>query len=172
MEKNNQIDKILKYYNPIVHPTVIFRKKEICSLGKYNEKFLVSQDYELWVKASNFYKIAILNKYLYSLRMHQDSISKNRNYEQRVNTFYINIFKNFPKINIDKFLKIDPLEFTKSLEESDKELYSFSNSRLYVLFYDRVSLFKIFTYNFKTVAKIIDYYLNRPKYLYYRLRYF
>jgi len=36
--------------NPIIHPSVMFRKKDILSIGGYDEKFKKVQDYELWFR--------------------------------------------------------------------------------------------------------------------------
>ena len=169
---SKKLNRKLRYYNPIVHPSVIFRKKQIKNIGCYNEKFFVSQDYELWVRSSKLYKISNIDKYLYSLRIHKNSISYKKNYQQRINTFYINLFKEFPDFKINEFLNISPTDLINLIDQSDIKLVSFINSRVYVLFYDKVRIFKIFKYDLSTILKIFDYYINRPKYLYYRLRHY
>jgi len=46
-----EIKENIKMVNPIIHPSVMFRKKDIIDIGCYNEKYTKVQDYELWFRA-------------------------------------------------------------------------------------------------------------------------
>ena len=72
--------KNFNYYNPIAHPSVMFRKNHILELDGYNEFYKVSQDYELWTRVNKKFKLYFLNLKLYNLRLHEQSISANKNY--------------------------------------------------------------------------------------------
>jgi len=48
--KYEDIKKNINLVNPIIHPSVMFRKKDILAIGGYNEKFKKVQDYELWFR--------------------------------------------------------------------------------------------------------------------------
>ena len=166
-----KLKKKITYFNPLIHPSVIFRKKILEEFNFYNENYSVSQDYELWSKVSKKYKISNNNSYLLRLRIHKDSISSNNNFLQRKYSFYINIKNKFTKFEkiIDQNINSDIFEFIKLIENEDKEIINFVNSRMFVLFYDKIKIYSLFRYNFKTLCLILIYYFNRPKYLILRL---
>lgn len=74
--------KILLKVNPIIHGSVMIRKKIIDKLGLYNELFKYSQDYELWLRISKNYDIRNLQETLYCLRIHGSSIGQTKAFEQ------------------------------------------------------------------------------------------
>lgn len=76
-------DDMLKH-NHIKHGSVMFKKDVICDLGGYNEIFKYVQDYELWIRVSKNHAIYNLNKPLYKLRIHEDSIGSNKIEESRL----------------------------------------------------------------------------------------
>lgn len=45
-----KIKKKINLVNPIIHPSVMFRKKDVLAIGGYNENFKKVQDYELWFR--------------------------------------------------------------------------------------------------------------------------
>lgn len=168
---NKKLKKKILYFNPIIHPSVIFRKKILKEFNFYNENYIVSQDYELWSKVSKKYKIGNINQYLLKLRIHKNSVSSSNNFLQRKNSFLINVKNNFKKYEkvIDENIDEDLFYIKKLLNNDDKEVFDFINSRMYVLFYDKIKLYSFFTYNVRTLYLILIYYLYRPKYLILRL---
>ncbi len=48
-EQHNEIAKMIKYRNPLNHPTVFFRKNHIIDVGSYKDMPLF-EDYYLWVR--------------------------------------------------------------------------------------------------------------------------
>jgi UDP-glucose 4-epimerase len=52
VESHYDIKKRMKYRNPINHPTVMFRKKDVLMAGNYEHWFL-NEDYYLWVRMIN-----------------------------------------------------------------------------------------------------------------------
>ena len=91
----NKFFNSYNYRNSISHPSVMFRKKIFNKINGYDERFFVSQDYELnhkFIKDSR-YSIGKVNKYLCKLRYSKDSISKKYNNDQHKNSIII-IFKN------------------------------------------------------------------------------
>ena len=168
---SSKLKKQILYFNPLIHPSVIFRKNILKEFNFYNENYQVSQDYELWSKVSKKYKIGNVNSYLLRLRIHKKSVSNLNNFLQRKYSFFINLknkFNNYEKI-IDKNLTIDLFNINNLLNSKDKELLNYINSRLYVLFYDKIKGYSIFKYNVKTLILIIKYYFYRPKYLILRI---
>lgn len=78
----SNIKKSLKHFDVISHPTVMMRRREILSLGGYNESFPNSEDYELWLRVSNKYDIDNLEFPLIQYRVHGENVSLMRQAEQ------------------------------------------------------------------------------------------
>jgi len=56
---------------PISHPTVMFRRRFLEQFRlRYNEKFPVAQDYELWTRCSSHFPMANLKECLLQYRVH------------------------------------------------------------------------------------------------------
>lgn len=47
-ETHESIVKMMLKANPLIHPSVMFRKEDILRVGGYNERYRVVQDYALW----------------------------------------------------------------------------------------------------------------------------
>lgn len=65
-----QIKKKLRFCNPIIHPTVMYKRESIICVGSYDTKFQRAQDYELWLRAAQnnlkFYRDSrIVTEYRY-----------------------------------------------------------------------------------------------------------
>ena len=65
-------------HNPIVHSTIFFRRN-IFKKVLYNEKFNTTQDYDMYCRIINYYKIVNIRKPLANYRIHSQSISKKKN---------------------------------------------------------------------------------------------
>lgn len=63
------------FRNPIRHSTAMMRKEVLNKIGKYNESFEFSQDYELWNRIKNHSAIAVIPETLARIRVHEKSIS-------------------------------------------------------------------------------------------------
>lgn len=74
----------LFFSNPIVHPSVMYHKTLIESIGGYNENKLYGQDYDLWVRLIPITKFANLDKACIFLRRHRENISIKKESKQRV----------------------------------------------------------------------------------------
>jgi len=46
----DEIKKTVRFVNPIIHSSVMFRKNDILKIGGYNENYRKVQDYELWFR--------------------------------------------------------------------------------------------------------------------------
>lgn len=73
------IEYFMKFKNIMSHPTVMFRKKDIMSVGAYDENFKYAQDYDLWSKLlGKGYKIANIDSPLLRYRIHENSITQGK----------------------------------------------------------------------------------------------
>ncbi|MDD5449061.1 MAG: glycosyltransferase [Candidatus Omnitrophica bacterium] len=59
----------------IGHPTTIMRREIIDNIGLYNEKYLVCEDYELWLRIARRCSIRNIQRVLLSYRSHSESSS-------------------------------------------------------------------------------------------------
>jgi len=74
--KNNElINKMIELISPFPHSTACFRRETALSLGGYNERFTRGQDFDLWLRMSQKYRIACINEPLIMLRKSFESIS-------------------------------------------------------------------------------------------------
>lgn len=82
--------QICKSYNGkqaihfMCHGSVMIRKSALDKIGYYREIFKYAQDYDLWLRFSEKYDVANLQKPLYKLRVHQSSISSSKKQEQNL----------------------------------------------------------------------------------------
>ncbi len=68
------IKKNILLYNPLFHPSVAFRKKDILAVGGYNENYTNGQDMDLWIRLIyRGYTITNLPNYLIRYRYHANS---------------------------------------------------------------------------------------------------
>ncbi|RAK12618.1 glycosyl transferase family 2 [Halanaerobium saccharolyticum] len=65
-----EIKRNINLVNPIIHPSVMFKKKDILDIGGYNEEFKKVQDYELWFRIiANGLKVENLSERLLYYRV-------------------------------------------------------------------------------------------------------
>lgn len=74
--------------NAIGHPTSILRKEVITRYNLfYNERFLASQDYDLWVRAANVTLLANIPEVLVLYRLHDKQVSSLKKRNQKEHAF-------------------------------------------------------------------------------------
>lgn len=69
--------------NLLIHGSVMMRKSHLARVGYYREFFRHSQDYDLWLRLSEYFDIAILPEFLYQYRVTADAISVSRFLSQK-----------------------------------------------------------------------------------------
>lgn len=80
-ETNEEIQKFKIYKCPLYHPSVVVRK-DLLFKNRYDERYIHSEDYELWVRLSTKTKIYNLKERLLYYRIHTSQISKKYTNEQ------------------------------------------------------------------------------------------
>ncbi len=74
---HHDIKKTIIKANPMIHPSVMFRREEIMKIGGYNEEYRTAQDYELWFRClANGLQLANLDKPLISYRVSDNHADK------------------------------------------------------------------------------------------------
>lgn len=117
------------FSNQFCHPTVMFRRKLIKKVYSYNEKYIVSQDYDLWTRIiiSNT-KFYIINKFLYFLRIHKKSVSISKRKIQNLNS--INIGYKYLKLNFGKNLKLSKKNYEYLIYILNQHAYDYEKYKL------------------------------------------
>lgn len=138
---------LMLFYSVIYHPTVIIRTKIFKKLNFYYDKsFSHADDYELWVRIMENFKVSNLEEVLLYRRVHQDSIGNTYNKIQvknanKVRLYLIHKLRIFPqkkefkiheaisywKFKADKKFVIGAEEWLIKLLESNKAIKIYSD---------------------------------------------
>ena len=89
VETDQAIKKSMSLFNPFSHSAVIFRKKTFITAGGYSERFMYSQDYDLWLRMLAFGKTLILKEELAVVRIHKQSGSYKNARKQKLEALQI-----------------------------------------------------------------------------------
>jgi len=74
---HQEIDKMLPKLNPLIHPTILFKRSSLLKRKGYDEKYRTSQDYALWFKAvANGLKIENLDLKLLRNRINENYLKR------------------------------------------------------------------------------------------------
>jgi hypothetical protein len=68
--------------NCIVHPTVVFRTDAVRGAGGYRSCFVHAEDYDLWLRLSEKYRLANVPERLLGYRVHPDQVTSDNLVEQ------------------------------------------------------------------------------------------
>ena len=88
LSKDSDIREGLKKQNWFGHGCIMMRKDALIDVGGYKEKYNFAQDYDLWLRISENYKVANIEEPLYYWRLTPSCISKGKEAEQR---YYANL---------------------------------------------------------------------------------
>lgn len=73
---HEDILRVLTRFSPFSHPTVMFRKCVIETVGEYNEIFQGCEDYDLWMRIAINYRVENLNEITLKYRINQNQIKQ------------------------------------------------------------------------------------------------
>ena len=113
----NSIIKFSIARNPFNHPTVAMKKEFFEIVGKYNEEFLKSQDYELWARTLRIgVKCTNVGEPLLYFRVSSDYMNKRNSFTNYINEFKISMnllkhfkmYSNFPKVLAKLLIRMMP----------------------------------------------------------------
>lgn len=72
--RDEELRKALISYNPFIHSSIMIRREVFDKVGVYDENRLRVEDYELWLRAERYFKLANLDDILLLYRIRQDSV--------------------------------------------------------------------------------------------------
>lgn len=115
-------EKVLKYANIIVHPSVMMRTKDIKKIGGYRN-FPSTQDFDLWLRVlTSGLKICNLDEYLINYRINSQGVSMSQAYRQMLIGSYIRQLETErKKSNKDSFSKENLLKYLATQKADDPE---------------------------------------------------
>lgn len=85
----SEINRKLERRNVISHPTVMFDRKCIESLGGYDESLESAQDYDLWMRVKKSFGISNLKVPVIKYRIHANSLGSKKKTQQRMNAIRV-----------------------------------------------------------------------------------
>tara|TARA_Y100000590_G_scaffold470251_1_gene663089 strand:+ start:2279 stop:3100 length:822 start_codon:yes stop_codon:yes gene_type:complete len=110
---NKHIIKYSKIRSPLNHPSVLFKKNDILSVGGYNEALINRQDHDLWVRLLiNGYKITNIPQSLVLVRISNEFYLRRGGFKQFMvdynltKSFFNNNFINRVEYYFILFLKL------------------------------------------------------------------
>jgi hypothetical protein len=80
---NDPLREALAKYNPMLHPTVMFRTEAVRRAGGYRRAFTYAEDYDLWLRLSETGKLANMEVPLVKLRSHPGQVSRVKQDQQK-----------------------------------------------------------------------------------------
>ena len=112
---NEIIFAMLKRRYAIIHPSIFFRKEIIDAVGLYRPEYFPSEDYDLFFRIGQKFKLANLPEYLYLVRIRNQSITDQtlmqsmKKYEKARILYLVNSGAKKPKKIKSIFISLDIL---------------------------------------------------------------
>lgn len=78
IEEPQKILKRLRWKSPLVHPSVMFRRDAVLSVGGYSEVVTNVEDYDLWLRLGALGPLGGINLPLVMYRIHSNQITSSR----------------------------------------------------------------------------------------------
>lgn len=75
-DHNRLLDDMLQVRGHFAHSSALFRTDVVMDMGGYNQRFLKSQDLDLWLRLSQRGELGCVQDYLIRRRQHRDSLSQ------------------------------------------------------------------------------------------------
>lgn len=73
VEESPSLDDLLQH-NHYIQGSVMIRASALESVGYYDERFPVTEDYDLWLRLAKKFEVRNIDEPLYNFRIHQDSL--------------------------------------------------------------------------------------------------
>ncbi|OGX15238.1 MAG: hypothetical protein A2166_00420 [Omnitrophica WOR_2 bacterium RBG_13_41_10] len=96
--KKSKLETFRRLYkgNFVLTLTVLMRRRCFYDVGEFDERLIVSQDYDLWLRLAKKYKFQYINTPLAKYRIHRNNVSKN------IETRFLNNLMIFQEQKINK----------------------------------------------------------------------
>jgi len=81
--ESSQVKKMMFWHNPFIHPSVMFRRKIVDTIGYYSEKIKYAQDYEYWSRIIKNFPGSNIPEFLMQYRISKRSMTRKSNIAMR-----------------------------------------------------------------------------------------
>lgn len=114
----------------------LYTRKIANIVGEYDPHFFLVEDYDYWIRILLRGKIAHLDKVIYNYRMHEDSLTAQKNHEVKYNELllkqkYYQYFKVcYPEVDLEKINIY--INYFKVIDEVVKKVISKSSKSIYI----------------------------------------
>lgn len=88
---DQQIKRMLWMKNPFVHSTVMFKRKALEKIGKYNELFNGAEDYDLWFRLLKIGKAYNIQRALIQRRIHETGVTVKSRFKVELKALFVRI---------------------------------------------------------------------------------
>lgn len=78
LEEPQQILKRLRWKSPLIHPSVMYRREKVLSIGGYSEFVANVEDYDLWLRLGALGPLGGIDLPLIKYRIHPNQITSSR----------------------------------------------------------------------------------------------
>jgi glycosyltransferase involved in cell wall biosynthesis len=75
VQTNTEIKRIMSFYNPFAHSSVMFRHDAYFKVGGYSKKYTISMDYDLWLRLMDVGEVCNIDEAFTVIRLHNNSVS-------------------------------------------------------------------------------------------------
>ena len=75
VQTNTEIKRIMSFYNPFAHSSVMFRRDAYFKVGGYSKKYTISMDYDLWLRLMDVGEVYNIDEAFTVIRLHDNSVS-------------------------------------------------------------------------------------------------
>jgi hypothetical protein len=110
--------------NCIVHPTVVFRTDAVRDAGGYRSAFVHAEDYDLWLRLSETYRLANVQQRLLGYRVHPCQVTSDNLAEQAMSAIAARVVAKIRRAGAEEPVlpeRVD-LSFLRKLGVSDNEI--------------------------------------------------
>jgi glycosyltransferase involved in cell wall biosynthesis len=105
--------------NPLYHPSVIMRRREILALGGYRDEFKNAEDYDLWMRASKVHDIAVIPEPLLRYRFSVHGMTLGRKWEQLFFVYFAQAANERPQCSLEEAKQVAETR----LAETDRDQF-------------------------------------------------
>jgi cellulose synthase/poly-beta-1,6-N-acetylglucosamine synthase-like glycosyltransferase len=100
----DDLKKIIHYYNPFIHPSVMYKTEVVKKIGYYPTNYPALEDYAFFFEIIKHFKVALIEKILVNCELNPNGISTVRRREQTKSR--IRLLKNKYKFGLIPTLKL------------------------------------------------------------------
>jgi glycosyltransferase involved in cell wall biosynthesis len=78
MPKGSDVERLLGERSTIAHPSSMYVRRDVVAIGRYRSFYAYAEDYDLFLRLSERYKIGNIDQYLTDYRIHPGQITKSK----------------------------------------------------------------------------------------------